>query len=164
MIFDEVLNLSTGYKQQYSYNKLGVSLQFLKDHNRIEANGREINFWHLFVGLDALSRDMGPKDTVNLCKLPVQQYTKIERAAVATWVGGIGFALIDWMVRYSQAGEDKNNLQTLELRLDYYFKSHASTTNLDGDILAWGIYGLRKSLSTQRLSDILLYFFIPPHF
>lgn len=164
LIFDEVLNLSTGDKQQYSNNKLGGSFQFLKDHNRIEVNGREIDFWHLFVGLDALSRDMGPKDTVNLRKLPVEQCTKMERAAAATWAGDAGSALTDWMVRFSQATEDKNNLKTPESRLDYYFKSRASTADLDGDILAWGIYALRKSLSTQRLSDILLYFFHPSLF
>ncbi len=161
LIFDEVLNLPTGDKQQYSNNRLGGSFQFLKDHNRIEVNGREMDFWHLFVGLDALSRDMGPKDTVNLRKLPVEQYTQMERAAAATWAGDIGSALIDWMVRFSQAEEDKNNLKILESRLDYYWKSRASNADLDGEILAWGIYDLRKSLKTQRLSDILLYFFHP---
>jgi len=164
LIFDEVLNLPTGDKQHYSNNKLGGSFQFLKDHNKIAVNGYELDFWHLFVGLDALSRDKGPTDTVNLLKLPVQQFTQMERAAAATWAGDIGSALIDWMVRFSQDQEDKNNLKTLESRLDYYWKSRSSTADLDGEILAWGIYDLRKSFKSQRLSDILLYFFHPAQF
>ncbi len=164
LIFDEVLNLPTGDKQQYSNNKLGGSFQFHKDHNKIDIYGSEIDFWHLFVGLDALSRDKGPKDTVNLLKLPIQQYTQMERAAASTWAGDIGSALIDWMLRFSQDQEDKNNLKTLESRLDYYWKSRASTADIDGEILAWGIYDLRKTYNTQRLSDILLYFFHPALF
>ena len=164
LIFDEVLNLPVGDKQHYSNNKLGGNFQFLKDHNKIDVYGDEIDFWHLFVGLDALSRDKGPKDTVNLLKLPVQQYTQMERAAAATWAGDVGSALTDWMVRFSQDQEDKNNLKTLESRLDYYWKSRASTADLDGEILAWGIYDLRKSFKSQRLSDILLYFFHPAQF
>lgn len=164
LIFDEVLNLPIGDKQHYSNNKLGGSFQFLKDHNKIDVYGNEVDFWHLFVGLDALSRDKGPKDTVNLLKLPVQQYTQMERAAAATWAGDIGSALIDWVLRFSQDKEDKNNLKTLESRLDYYWKSRASTADLDGEILAWGIYDLRKSFKSQRLSDVLLYFFHPAQF
>lgn len=164
LIFDEVLNLPVGDKQHYSNNKLGGSFQFLKDHNRIDVHGHELDFWHLFVGLDALSRDKGKNDTVNLLKLPVAQYTQMERAAAATWAGDIGSALTDWMVRFSQDQENKNNFKTLESRLDYYWKSRASTADLEGEILAWGIYDLRKSFKSQRLSDVLLYFFHPAQF
>lgn len=161
LIFDEVLNVTKGESKEYKNNGIGGDFQFLKDHNRIEVNGREIDMWHLFVGMDALLQDKGPKDKVNLLSLPIQQFTQMERAAAATWAGDIGSALTDWMVRYDEAVENKLNLNTMDSRLDHYWSTRSSTADLDGDILAWGMHEMRIKKRTVRLSDLLLYFFHP---
>ena len=135
-------------------------MQFFKDHNSLkDIYGNEVDVYHLAVGLEAIQADY---PTV---KLPsdVLSERQMESLAITTWAGDIGAALADWYCTIDAQTEKKLNLgNNVDAQLNHYWKTRASSVDLDSDIDAWGIhYDMQKVLPSnlRRFSDVLLYYY-----
>lgn len=157
--FDQVIGVPRGGAEEYATGGIGGPLQFLKDHNAVRVGGAEVDMYHLFVGLEALPLDRPDVELeYDLGRAVLVWPTAMESAAAATWAGDLGSALADWVLGVDGSQEPSGGM---EPKLDYYWRTRAAPRDLDGDIDAWGITSMRRSMppDLSRLSDLLLYYY-----
>jgi hypothetical protein len=125
--------------------------------------------WHLMVGLDTLPRQNAmPEADRRIRKivgpLGLEVSTDMERAASATWAGDVGSALGDWMVGPNEGETEPSHSDPVQdrlVKLDHYWNDRCHYSDLDSDVMTWGVVKERQSLpaTMTRVSDLLLHYF-----
>lgn len=137
--FDHAMGVPHGSGKLYLNERENVDTewQVFLDYDSVRMPDAQIvDMHHLIVGLDALKRPDEPRYFNNRT-----YYGK--RWSAATWAGDVGSAVSDMQFKDVALWEKNNKNASFQTRLEYYFSSRASVSDLLADIDAWGLNQLR---------------------
>ncbi|MGH8602950.1 MAG: hypothetical protein ACREXR_09320, partial [Gammaproteobacteria bacterium] len=117
--------------------------QILRDYQKVRMpDGRDVDVYHLFVGLDVLTKK---KRSVTFSTIDLGP-----NYSAATWAGDIGAGAADATISklektFRDFWANLNPHATDNERLEHYYNTRAPESDLLGDIDAWGVHALRVS-------------------
>jgi hypothetical protein len=139
--FDAIIGTPKGKLYFENHPFVKDEWQILRDYQKVRMpDGRDVDIYHLFVGLDVLTKKVKSKTFFTIDLGP--------NYSAATWAGDIGAGAADatisklektfrdcWANLYPHATDKE--------RLEHYYNTRAPESDLLGDIDAWGIHALR---------------------
>jgi hypothetical protein len=139
--FDKIIGTSKGKLYYENHPFIKDEWQMLKDYQKVRMpDGRDIDVYHLFVGLDVLTKKTRsvPFFTIDLGP----------NYSAATWAGDIGAGAADATISklepiFRDDWAKLNPNTTDSERLEHYYNTRAPESDLLGDIDAWGVHALR---------------------
>jgi hypothetical protein len=139
--FDTIIGTPKGKLYFENHPFVQDQWQILRDYQKVRMpDGRTVDVYHLFVGLDVLTK-----------KVKFQSFATIELGpnySAATWAGDIGAGAADATISklekiFRDCWANLHPSATDNERLEHYYNTRAPESDLLGDIDAWGVHSLR---------------------
>jgi hypothetical protein len=139
--FDYIIGTAKGKLYFENHPFVKDEWQILRDYQKVRMpDGRDIDIYHLFVGLDVLTKK---KRSVTFFTIDLGP-----NYSAATWAGDIGAGAADATISklaktFRDCWANLNPNATDNERLEHYYNTRAPESDLLGDIDVWGVHALR---------------------